>query len=71
MFASISNHNEGLMSFIRSFTKKTMKERMISGDYFTGADPSIRKEMMKAFGICHKYNEISPEDREGKLAVLK
>ncbi|GAB6986030.1 sugar O-acetyltransferase [Nocardioides pyridinolyticus] len=47
-----------------------MRERMLAGDLYRGADDELVAEMAQAMRLTKRYNDSDPEDAEGRAAIL-
>ena len=47
-----------------------MRERMLAGDLYRGADPELEAEMAYAMRLTKRLNDSDPGDPEGRRAIL-
>ncbi|WP_246614066.1 sugar O-acetyltransferase [Paractinoplanes bogorensis] len=50
---------------------RTMRERMLAGDLYRGADPELEAEMLQAMVLTKAFNDSDPRDGEGRRKVLR
>ena len=67
MLSSIKN----ISNFRKSFTKKSMMQKMFDCEYFSLSDPEIQERYLKTVDLCHKLNQIPTSDQESKRKILK
>ncbi|MEV0804904.1 sugar O-acetyltransferase [Micromonospora sp. NPDC050200] len=48
-----------------------MRERMLAGDLYRGADPELEAEMRQAMVLAKAFNDSDPRDSEGRRALLE
>ncbi|MCW3845482.1 sugar O-acetyltransferase [Micromonospora yasonensis] len=49
---------------------RTMRERMLAGDLYRGADPELEAEMRHAMVLTKAFNDSDPRDTAGRRALL-
>lgn len=47
-----------------------MRERMLAGDLYRGADPELEAEMRQAMVLTKAFNDSDPGDPDGRRALL-
>ena len=52
-------------------TDKTMRERMLAGEWYIADDPVLGEESRRAQGLTHQINVMDPNDGEGRRQLLK
>ncbi len=50
---------------------KTEKEKMLAGELYLSEDEELVKDRLKAKKLCHQYNNLNPESKEEKKAILQ
>ncbi|MEV4346784.1 sugar O-acetyltransferase [Actinoplanes sp. NPDC049596] len=50
---------------------RSMRERMLAGDLYRGADPELEAEMLHAMVLTKQFNDSDPRDGEGRRRVLR
>ncbi|MFG1953879.1 sugar O-acetyltransferase [Micromonospora sp. NPDC048830] len=50
---------------------RTMRERMLAGDLYRGADPELEAEMRQAAVLTKAFNDSDPRDSAGRRALLE
>ncbi|MEU4640415.1 sugar O-acetyltransferase [Micromonospora sp. NPDC023814] len=50
---------------------RSMRERMLAGDLYRGADPELEAEMRQAMVLTKAFNDSDPRDSEGRRALLE
>jgi maltose O-acetyltransferase len=50
---------------------RTMRERMLAGDLYRGADPELEAEMRQAMVLTKAFNDSDPRDPAGRRALLE
>lgn len=50
---------------------RSMRERMLSGDLYRGADDELVAEMEQAMRLTKKYNDSDPGDVDGRRSILE
>lgn len=48
-----------------------MRERMLAGDLYRGADPELEAEMRQAMVLAKAFNDSDPRDPAGRRALLE
>ncbi len=48
-----------------------MRERMLAGDLYRGADPELEAEMREAMVLTKAFNDSDPRDPEARQALLR
>ena len=49
----------------------TEKEKMLAGQLYDPGEEELCRERALAKKICWEYNRLSPDDREGQVALMK
>jgi maltose O-acetyltransferase len=49
---------------------RSMRDRMLAGDLYRGADPELEAEMVRAMRITRRYNDSDPGDPTARRAIL-
>ncbi|MEV6813085.1 sugar O-acetyltransferase [Micromonospora sp. NPDC051296] len=50
---------------------RSMRERMLAGDLYRGADPELEAEMRQAMVLTKAINDSDPRDSEGRRGLLE
>lgn len=50
---------------------RSMRERMLAGDLYRGADDELVAEMEEAMRLTKKYNDSDPGDTDARTSILK
>ncbi|WP_250036442.1 sugar O-acetyltransferase [Paractinoplanes maris] len=50
---------------------RSMRERMLAGDLYRGADPELEAEMREAMVLTKAFNDSDPRDPEARQALLR
>ena len=50
---------------------RSMRERMLAGDLYRGADDELVAEMEQAMRLTKRYNDSEPGDTDGRRSILK
>ncbi|WP_035851380.1 sugar O-acetyltransferase [Cryptosporangium arvum] len=50
---------------------RSMRERMLAGDLYRGADPELDAEMRQAMVLTKAFNDSDPRDPAGRRALLE
>jgi maltose O-acetyltransferase len=50
---------------------KTEKEKMLSGEYYNGADASLVEDREQARKLAFEFNNTKPEEREKRNEIMK
>ncbi len=48
----------------------SMRERMLAGDLYRADDPELIAELERAQALSHRYNQLEPNDRQARHALL-
>jgi maltose O-acetyltransferase len=49
--------------------RRTMRERMLAGDLYSGDDPELVAEMRRAMALTKRFNESDPDDAGGRRSL--
>lgn len=50
---------------------RSMRERMLAGDLYRGADDELVAEMQHAMRLTRRYNDTDPADTDGRRSILE
>ncbi|WP_433379490.1 sugar O-acetyltransferase [Actinoplanes sp. CA-142083] len=50
---------------------RSMRERMLAGDLYRGADPELEAEMRQAMVLTKAFNDSDPRDPDGRRKLLE
>jgi maltose O-acetyltransferase len=51
--------------------QRSMRERMLTGDPYRGADPELEAEMRRAMVLTKAFNDSDPRDASGRQDLLR
>ncbi|WP_344620501.1 sugar O-acetyltransferase [Dactylosporangium salmoneum] len=56
---------------LASDDSRSMRERMLAGDLYRGADPELEAEMRQAMMLTKAFNDSDPQDPERRRTLLE